>query len=202
MTDMAGKAASTSNLVVVTGFGPYRNYIVNSSWEAVKEFSKLGLDKNVELKVMEFPVKYSEVEKKVRHIWTELKPQLSVHVGMVSSAKAITLEQCARNKGYMEKDLSGALPQGGCCLLGGPERIESVVNIKSVCKNIAQPEIDVIRSCDAGRYLCEYTYYISLHYGERKAVFIHVPSLKRTITAAKLAHVLRLIIKEVMSQIG
>uniref|UniRef100_A0A8C5M3X2 Uncharacterized protein n=1 Tax=Leptobrachium leishanense TaxID=445787 RepID=A0A8C5M3X2_9ANUR len=99
---------------------------------------------------MELPVKYSEV-KKVIKIWTELQPQLFVHIGMASSSKAITLEQCGRNKDYMEKDLSGDHPQGGCCLPEGPERIESVVNMKSVCKNLSRLGVDVIHSRDAGR---------------------------------------------------
>ncbi|CAJ0930572.1 unnamed protein product [Ranitomeya imitator] len=136
------------------------------------ELEKLGLGDNVQLKIMELPVQYSEVEKKVNWIWTELQPQtskqaafdgihfllffvgkiyqLSVHVGMSASSKAIALEQCGRNKGYMEGDLSGAHPQGGCCLLEGPERIESAVNMKSVCKNISCPGVDVIHSSDAG----------------------------------------------------
>ncbi|KAM4749040.1 pyroglutamyl-peptidase 1-like protein [Rhinophrynus dorsalis] len=191
---------STSSHVVVTGFGPYKNYIVNSSWEAVKELSRLGLGENVKLHIMELPVIYSEVMKRVNQIWTELQPQLSVHVGMVSSSKAITLEQCGRNKGYMERDLSGTHPQGGCCLLEGPERIDSAVNMKSVCKNISLPEIDVIHSRDAGRYLCEYTYYLSLHCGQGKAVFIHVPPLTKALTVQRLAKALQLIIQEVLRQ--
>ncbi|KAG8575145.1 hypothetical protein GDO81_009456 [Engystomops pustulosus] len=144
-------SSNSSNLIVITGFGPYRNYFVNSSIEAVKELAKLGLGDNIHLKILELPVKYSEVEKKIKWIWTELKPQLSVHVGMMSSSKAIALEQCGRNNGYMEKDLSGAHPQGGCCLLEGPERIESALNMKGVCKNISWPGVHVIHSRDAGR---------------------------------------------------
>ncbi|OCT86779.1 pyroglutamyl-peptidase 1-like protein [Xenopus laevis] len=194
--------ASNSNLVVVTGFGPYRNYIINSSWEAVKELSELGLGGDVELQIMELPVKYSEVMRKVCKIWTERKPLLSVHVGMASSSKAITLEQCGRNKGYMEKDLGGAHPHGGCCLLEGPERIESVINMKTVCKNISLPGIDVIYSRDAGRYLCEYAYYISLHYGQGRAVFIHVPPLTKALTSRGLAQALQHIIQEMLTLYG
>ncbi|XP_056425779.1 pyroglutamyl-peptidase 1-like protein, partial [Hyla sarda] len=181
---------------------PYRNYFINSSWEAVKELAKLGLGGSVELKILHLPVEYSEVEKKIKWIWTELQPQLSVHVGMMSSSKAIALEQCGRNKGYMEKDLSGAHPQGGCCLLEGPERIESAVNMKSVCKNISWPGVHVIHSRDAGRYLCEYAYYLSLYCGSGKAVFIHVPPLSRIITSRILGQVLHIIIQEVLRQLN
>ncbi|KAM5171872.1 pyroglutamyl-peptidase 1-like protein [Mantella aurantiaca] len=193
--------ASNLNLVVVTGFGPYRNYLVNSSWEAVKELAKLGLDFDVHLEILELPVKYTEVEKRIRKIWAKLQPKLSVHVGMMASSKAIVLEQHARNEGYMDKDLSGAHPQDGRCLLEGPERIESSINMKSVCKNVAWPGVDVIYSRDAGRYLCEYAYYISLYYGNGRAVFIHVPQSTKTLTAEKLGQALQKIIQEVLRQL-
>ncbi|XP_075711698.1 pyroglutamyl-peptidase 1-like protein [Rhinoderma darwinii] len=194
--------SNNPNLIVVTGFGPYRNYFINSSWESVKELAKLGLGDHVQLKILELPVKYSEVERKITWIWKELQPQLSVHVGMRSSSKAIALEQCGRNKGYMEKDLSGAHPQGGCYLLEGPERIESVVNMKSVCKNTSWPGLPVIHSRDAGRYLCEYAYYISLYCGSGKAVFIHVPPLSKIITAGILGQALQIIIQEALRQLN
>ncbi|KAM4040046.1 pyroglutamyl-peptidase 1-like protein isoform 1-T2 [Anomaloglossus baeobatrachus] len=194
--------SNTPNLIVVTGFGPYRNHVINSSWEAVKELEKIGIDDNVELKILQLPVHYSEVEKKIKWIWTELQPQLSVHVGMSASSKAIALEQCGRNKGYMEGDLSGAHPQGSCCLLEGPERIESAVNMKSVCENISWPGVDVIHSRDAGRYLCDYCYYNSLYCGSGKAVFIHVPALSEDITAELLGNALKIIIQETLRQLN
>ncbi|XP_069841186.1 pyroglutamyl-peptidase 1-like protein [Dendropsophus ebraccatus] len=197
--------ASDSNspiLLVITGFGPYRNYIINSSWEAVKELAKLSLGGNVQLKILELPVKYSEVEKRIAELWLDSRPLLSVHVGMMSSSKVIALEQCGRNKGYMENDLSGAHPQGGCCLLEGPERIESAVNMKRVCKNISWPGVHVIHSRDAGRYLCEYAYYISLFCGSGKAVFIHVPTLSRIITPGLLGQALQIIIQEMLRQLS
>ncbi|KAM9311926.1 pyroglutamyl-peptidase 1-like protein [Gastrophryne carolinensis] len=190
--------ASDSNLIVATGFGPFRNHIVNSSWEAVKEMAKIGFGEDVQLKILELPVKYSEVEKMIKKIWTELKPQLSVHVGMSSSSKVVTLEQCGRNKGYTERDLSGAHPQDGCCLLDGPDIIEPSVNMKSVCKNISMPSVDIIYSRDAGRYLCEYAFFISLYYGNGRAVLIHVPQITRTLTAEKLGQALKIIIQEVL----
>ncbi|CAI9552318.1 unnamed protein product, partial [Staurois parvus] len=194
--------ASNPHLVVVTGFGPYRNYLVNSSWEAVKELANLGLGDDVHLEILELPVKYTEVEKRIRKIWAELQPKLSVHIGMMASSKAIVLEQCARNKGYVDRDLGGAHPQDGCCLLEGPERIESSINMKSVCKNISWPGIDVIYSRDAGRYLCEYAYYISLYYGSGRAVFIHVPQLSKTFTTEKLGQALQKIIQMALRQRG
>ncbi|KAJ7402560.1 hypothetical protein BTVI_85260 [Pitangus sulphuratus] len=65
---------SNSNTVVVTGFGPFRQYLVNSSWEAVKELSKRGLGENINLQVMQLPVVYQKAKEQVIKIWTTLQP--------------------------------------------------------------------------------------------------------------------------------
>ncbi|XP_064525219.1 pyroglutamyl-peptidase 1-like protein [Pseudopipra pipra] len=168
---------SNSNTVVVTGFGPFRQYLVNSSWEAVKELSKRGLGENIDLQVMQLPVVYQKAKEQVIKIWTTLQPLLTVHVGLASSTTVIILEQCGKNKGYQDRDACGFHPEGACCVLDGPEKIESTINMKTLWKNVSVEGIDIIFSRDAGRYICDYTYYTSLYYGNGRAAFIHVPPL-------------------------
>ncbi|KAL6063263.1 hypothetical protein STEG23_011718 [Scotinomys teguina] len=126
---------SQSRCVVVTGFGPFRQHLVNSSWEAVKELSKLGLgvDTNIQLRTMQLPVDYREVRQRLTTIWEDFQPQLAVHVGMDTSTKAIFLEQCGKNRSYRDTDIRGFQPEGGVCLSGGPEVMLSVVSMKEVC---------------------------------------------------------------------
>ncbi|XP_074693509.1 LOW QUALITY PROTEIN: pyroglutamyl-peptidase 1-like protein [Strix aluco] len=184
-------------------FGPFRQYLVNSSWEAVKELSKRGLGKNIDLHIMQLPVVYQKAKEQVFKIWTTLHPLLTVHVGLASSAKAlIILEQCGKNKGYQEMDACGLHPEGGCCMLDGPEKIESTINMKSLWKNISVEGIDIIFSRDAGRYICDYTYYTSLYYGNGRAAFIHVPPLSKSVTAEFLGKALQTIILEMLKQCG
>ncbi|XP_019493389.1 PREDICTED: pyroglutamyl-peptidase 1-like protein isoform X4 [Hipposideros armiger] len=102
-----------SSCVVVTGFGPFRQHLVNSSWEAVKELSKLGLgtDMELELRTLQLPVDYREVKQRVTRIWEDLQPQLTVHVGLDAAAKTIVLEQCGKNRGFREADIRGFRPE-------------------------------------------------------------------------------------------
>lgn len=75
-----------------------------------------------------------------------------IHIGLTSTSKAvIILEQCGKNRGYRDSDVCGFHPEDGCCLLEGPERIESTLNMKHIWKNIQVEGIDVIFSRDAGR---------------------------------------------------
>jgi len=48
-------------------------------------------------------------------------------------------------------DACGFHPEGGCCMLDGPEKIESTINMKTIWKNISVEGIDTIFSRDAGR---------------------------------------------------
>ncbi|KFZ62175.1 Pyroglutamyl-peptidase 1-like, partial [Antrostomus carolinensis] len=168
-----------------------------------QELSKRGLGENIDLHIMQLPVVYQKAKEQVFKIWTTLQPLLTVHVGLASSAKAlIILEQCGKNKGYQEMDVCGFHPEGGCCMLDGPEKIESTINMKSLWKNISVEGIDIIFSRDAGRYICDYTYYTSLYYGNGRAAFIHVPPLSKSVTADILGKALQTIILEMLKQCG
>ncbi|XP_070476044.1 pyroglutamyl-peptidase 1-like protein isoform X2 [Equus przewalskii] len=148
---------SQSSCVVVTGFGPFRQHLVNSSWEAVKELSKLGLgsDREVELRTLQLPVDYREVKQRVTRIWEDLQPQLAVHVGLDATAKAIVLEQCGKNRGYRDADIRGFRPDRGVCLPHGPEVITSRVSMKTVSRRVAVEGVEVAFSRDAGRVVVE-----------------------------------------------
>ncbi|XP_042328197.1 pyroglutamyl-peptidase 1-like protein [Sceloporus undulatus] len=190
----------SSNTVVVTGFGAFRQYLVNSSWEAAKELLKLGLGKDVNVHIIELPVAYQKAKEKICKAWATLNPQFMIHLGLAATSKGtIILEQCGKNKGYKDTDVCGFCPEDNCCL-EGPERIESIINMKRVWKNLRMEGLDVIFSRDAGRYLCDYVYYTSLYYGNRRAAFIHVPPLTKLVTAEFLGNVLQKIIFEVLEQ--
>uniref|UniRef100_A0A673TF41 Pyroglutamyl-peptidase I like n=1 Tax=Suricata suricatta TaxID=37032 RepID=A0A673TF41_SURSU len=194
---------SESSCVVVTGFGPFRQHLVNSSWEAVKELSKLGLsgDPDVELHVLQLPVDYREVKQRVTRIWEDLQPQLAVHVGLDASAKAIILEQCAKNRGYWEADIRGFRPTRGECLPDGPEVIVSGVNMRALRKCVAVEGVQVLYSRDAGRYVCDYTYYLSLHRGNGRAALIHVPPLSYWLPAPVLGQALRVLVQDMLEEV-
>ncbi|KAM8997841.1 pyroglutamyl-peptidase 1-like protein isoform 3-T4 [Ara ararauna] len=74
---------SNSSAVVVTGFGPFRQYLVNSSWEAVKELSKRGLGNNIDLRIMQLPVAYQKAKEQVFKIWTTLQPLVHLRLHLL-----------------------------------------------------------------------------------------------------------------------
>ncbi|EDL90722.1 pyroglutamyl-peptidase I [Rattus norvegicus] len=186
--------------VVVTGFGPFGEHAVNASWIAVQELEKLGLGDSVDLHVYEIPVEYQTVQRLIPALWEKHSPQLVVHVGVSGMATTVTLEKCGHNKGYKGLDNCRFCPGSQCCVEDGPESIDSIIDMDAVCKRVTTLGLDVsvTISQDAGRYLCDFTYYTSLYRGRGRSAFVHVPPLGKPYNADQLGRALRAIIEEML----
>lgn len=187
--------------VVVTGFEPFGGHAVNSSWVAVQELEKLGLGEGVDLHVCEVPVEYQAVQSLLPSLWKEQQPQLVVHVGVSGLATTVTLEQCGHNKGYKRLDNCSFCPASQCCMESGPDCIRSVLDMESICKRVNDSNMGVTVSVskDAGRYLCDYTYYTSLYLGQGRSAFVHVPPLGKPYSSLQLGRGLQALIQEMLT---
>ncbi|KAL4673792.1 hypothetical protein H8959_017726 [Pygathrix nigripes] len=183
-----------------TGFGPFGEHTVNASWIAVQELEKLGLGDSVDLHVYEIPVEYKTVQRLIPALWEKHSPQLVVHVGVSGMATTVTLEKCGHNKGYKGLDNCRFCPGSQCCVEDGPESIDSIIDMDAVCKRVTTLGLDVsvTISQDAGRYLCDFTYYTSLYQSHGRSAFVHVPPLGKPYNADQLGRALRAIIEEML----
>ncbi|KAM9323316.1 pyroglutamyl-peptidase 1-like [Pholidichthys leucotaenia] len=186
--------------IVVTGFGPFCGHPVNSSWVAVQELERLGLGEVVDLYVCEVPVEYQAVQNLLPSLWKEHQPQLVVHVGVSSFATTVTLEQCGHNKGYKRLDNCSFCPASHCCVESGPDCIKSLLDMDTICKRVNESDIGITVSVskDAGRYLCDFTYYTSLYLGQGRCAFVHVPPLEKPYSGQDLGKALQAVIQEML----
>ncbi|XP_064424497.1 pyroglutamyl-peptidase 1 isoform X2 [Latimeria chalumnae] len=115
-------------------------------------------------------------------------------------ASTVTLEKCGHNAGYKGLDNCSFCPDSHCCVEGGPECIDSVIDMEAVCKRVAGLGLDatVTVSKDAGRYLCDFTYYTSLYLSRGRCAFIHVPPLGKPYSGEQLGRALKAIIQEML----
>ncbi|XP_077989259.1 pyroglutamyl-peptidase 1-like [Glandiceps talaboti] len=189
--------------VVVTGFGPFLDHKTNVSWSAVQELKKIDLGEDVTLVTQELPVVYDDVKEIVPSLWKQHKPKLVIHVGVSGIAEAITLEELAHNTEYTKKDVNDKEPVSGCCLDDGPDCIKSSLNMQAVCDEINKSNygLTAVTSNDPGRYLCDYSYYLSLHQNCSACAFVHVPPLGKPYTAEELAVGLKLVTHSLLKQI-
>lgn len=166
--------------ILITGFGPFGNHIVNASWEAVKELNKLCATtkvlKNVEVIVKEISVSYEDVANYVPKLWEKYKPNLVLHVGVSHKVKCLTIECCARSYGYLRPDIHDKCPDENNIK---PEIFETKINVNDICEiNNENPDNTACKACishDAGHFLCEYIFYKSLQIDPTRTLFVHVP---------------------------
>lgn len=191
---------AANKTVLVTGFEPFGEHTVNSSWVAVQELKRLGLGEEIDLHVCEVPVEYQAVQSLLPSLWKQHQPQLVVHVGVSGIATTVTLEQCGRNHGYRRVDNCAFCPDSQCCMEDGPDCIESVLDMELICKRLNSSGLGVAVSVsnDAGRYLCDYTYYTSLYLGQGRSAFVHVPPLGKPFSSEDLGRALQAILLEML----
>ncbi|XP_077415732.1 pyroglutamyl-peptidase 1 isoform X1 [Vanacampus margaritifer] len=187
--------------VTVPSFEPFGQHAVNSSWVAVQELERLGLGEGVDLHVCEVPVEYQAVQSLLPSLWEQHIPQLVVHVGVSGLATTVTLEQCGHNKGYKRPDNCRFCPASQCCMEDGPDCISSLLDMDTVCERVNDADVGVTVSVskDAGRYLCDYTYYSSLFLGHGRSAFIHVPPLGKPYSSQQLGRALQAVVQEMLT---
>ncbi|KAM4733495.1 pyroglutamyl-peptidase 1 [Anableps anableps] len=192
---------SERETVVITGFGPFRQFLVNPSWVTAQGLKLAGLGESIDVYIKELPVSYNATQQIIAELWQTLKPKFAVHLGIARGSSLVILEQTGKNSGYRYRDVCGFCPTDHRCIKGGPERLDSVVNVRAISKHFQQAGIDVVHSRDAGRYLCDFAYYCSLHQSQRRAAFIHIPSSGSLASAERLVPLLQEIIVMMLNQL-
>ncbi|CAJ1056817.1 pyroglutamyl-peptidase 1 [Xyrichtys novacula] len=192
---------SDREIVVVTGFGPFRQFLVNPSWTAAQGLKVVGLGEGTDVYIKEVPVSYEKIRQIIAETWQNLRPKFAFHLGVVRGCSAVILEQTGKNCCYRDKDVCGYCPESQCCVEGGPEKLDSIINMRAVSKKFRQAGMDVIYSRDAGRYLCDFAYYCSLYHGQRRAALIHVPPDGSLKSADGLVLLLQGLIQSMLDQL-
>jgi len=186
--------------VIVTGFGPFQGHEINASWEAVRLLPNLANGDEINLLIEQLPVDYSYCSNRIPKLWNDLKPDLVVHVGVHGATKAICLEKFARNDKIQRPDVNGCVPET-CCIDGGSECLGTGLDLNHLVvltSNDPECPAEFVVSHDCGRYLCNYSYYLSLTNDPSRALFIHVPPLNVPYTAETLAAALLYVIKALL----
>ncbi|CAG7820390.1 unnamed protein product [Allacma fusca] len=199
--------------ILVTGFGPFRDHVVNASWESVRLLPNEDIrpppnvrpGTKINLIIHQIPVIYRYVADHMEQLWEKYQPHLVIHVGVSGIATAITLEQFAHNSGYCSPDILECTPDGSVCVGGGCDIIESGFDMKLVTTtlNTTAETNGVVAefSYDPGRYLCDFTYYKSLSIDKDRTAFIHVPPLGKPWSADKMARAIKICITEFIRQL-
>ncbi|CAG8842548.1 15972_t:CDS:1, partial [Racocetra persica] len=157
--------------------------------------------KEVIFDTQEIPVEYGPVLDLVPqfHQDTTKNYKYYIHVGHGYDNR-INIETLAHKDGYGLKDNDQKVPEGGCCPAYDPKEIKTDVDVDCLVKHLWHKKKDwenhIRLSDNAGRYLCEYTFYVSLCENAKKScpgavLFVHVPMEGRPYSVDELAEILK-----------
>jgi pyroglutamyl-peptidase len=139
-------------------------------------FAKLG----IALETRVLPVVYSTIAPAIAEHVDALSPDLILHFGLAARRSHICVETVARNRlNTIHADADGRLSPSATILRGGPSFIRARIATTEIVAALRRSGYFCRLSNDAGDYLCNAAFYLSLTAPHAPHVgFIHVPHLR------------------------
>lgn len=169
-------------MILVTGFGPYRES-ANASAELVASLRDEPADELVSLNdQLAFEVitcddtsretEHLSLEARLDELLKQHRPSLCIHTGQAPSRNRISIEKIATNS-FMREVIDPARPVAYWSNLPGTDELSALLENHGIPADY---------SFDCGQHLCNHILFSSLHFSERnghshKAGFIHIPLL-------------------------
>lgn len=165
--------------IVVTYFEPFGGRDTNASKEVVSLLNGY--------KIKELPVSWNRVSSLIDDILAD-NPDYLIMVGEAGSYKQLTIERTAHN------------------IANGKDNDDVTLNNEPILKygqdilttNFDLNGLNYLISDDAGKYLCNYSYYLALYKAKStKVLFIHLPYINNNLDSLKedLSNIIKQLIK-------
>lgn len=171
-------------VILVTGFGafpgaPHNPTAVLMRNLAVHERRLARLGVKLERRVL--PVVYDEIAPRLKVLIAETAPDVILHFGLAGGRRAISIETRALNHLGTSPDAAGRCAPGSSVLRGTAAVRRTRLPVSALNAALHGAWIASRPSNDAGDYVCNQTFYLSLAMaaGTHRAVgFIHVPHMR------------------------
>ncbi|KAM3721975.1 Pyroglutamyl-peptidase [Dirofilaria immitis] len=200
--------------IILTGFGPFQSYDSNPSEEVVEQIAKEGIEDihpNARIIVKVMPVVYDDVQYTVCEMWEKYHPDLVVHLGVHSNDHAIKIETKSCGIGYYQRDIESKTPEDYRCPLAdySCDEEKSIIYTGLDCEKLlealrtkfTEETVQFELSDNPGRYLCAYSYYISLRHNRNCSLFVHIPCFDKSCTLGLITKIVKEIIRVSLLQI-
>jgi pyroglutamyl-peptidase len=195
---------------VITGFGPFRNAPENPTMILVQHLesyleqhaphlkSQIATTRIIETSVQAAQKEIDDLYKSHDETKDGSTTTVFLHLGVNYRGSAFQLEQCAYNDAsFRIPDERGYQPKQ-CRIVEGNKlgsKLDTTLPLEQVCVDMQQrldPSSAVVLSTDPGRFVCNYTYYLSLDQCKARnettvdeqmkpcfyALFLHVPPFR------------------------
>jgi pyroglutamyl-peptidase len=165
--------------VLITGFGPFPGAAENSSaWLAAALAAGAPSDCTLHTEVL--PTEWNEVATLGPRLLQQHRPRLILHLGLSKNAKGFRIERSAHNVIDFREDARGAFPDMRSVLESGDARLDTAISTAKLARHLRAQDLPASASRSAGTYLCNYLYYLSLHWARAQqapcdVTFVHLP---------------------------
>ncbi len=162
-------------MVLLTGFGPFKDVKINTSSLIVERVDG-GTVAGSAIRTAILPVSYRRVKPLLEELIRD-EGEAAILTGLASTAPCIRVEAVALNVAHSTiPDNDGYTPYNKPIYPGAPLALKTRVSVEELVNKLRSAGIPVTISFDGGTYLCNYAYYIALYNARCPAVFLHVPN--------------------------
>ena len=169
--------------LLVTGFGPFPSAPQNPTAELIEWLggSSANLSRlEADIVTAVFPTEWNALIGLHNRLIEEHQPDIAIHFGVHGRANGFHVEQLARNWRCARADASGERSAPSPVLAGQPLQLRTPYPADRLAVHLRRRRLPASLSSDAGLYLCNMAYYLSLArcHGDGQlasALFVHVP---------------------------
>lgn len=178
--------------ILLTGFEPFGENTVNTSYEAVKLVGDIdGFD----IKKICLPVTWDGAVSALYSAVDEFEPDAVIMCGLAASSSHIRIERVGINLCGAIKDNDGKLPSefGERSIVeNAPTAFFSTFDFSSVLSSLKSENIPASYSFSAGTYICNLILYSmlykdSIEKSSRKTGFVHVPNASEFVASSSIS---------------
>jgi pyroglutamyl-peptidase len=168
--------------ILVTGFGCFPGAPKNPTSALIRRLeqhkSRLARQ-GIRLELSILPVLHAALPELLHQLNESFKPDIILHFGLAAKRKSLTIEARAKNRlGLLHPDASGARAKDFRVLPDGAPILQSRFPTSTLKAQLNRAGFKAHCSIDAGDYICNQTFYLSLASPIRAVGFIHVPKLR------------------------
>ncbi len=164
--------------LLVAGFGAFPGHAVNPAQTIVETLARrkaaFGLA-GIDLHVVVLPVEYAALSPLLCRLFVEKMPDAVLLIGVAARRKSLSIETVARNRvSLLKPDASKQRAWSRFIVHGGPAIFPSPFFAPRLAPLARKKGVTASVSQDAGDYLCNESFYLSLLM-DRRAAFVHLP---------------------------